>query len=142
VKPQLSFVTLGVADLNRATRFYAEWLGLVPLESPPGASFFDLGQIRLALYGRDRLATDADVAGGGTGFSGFALSLNVGSAEQVDRLLRQASGAGGRITRPAGPTSWGGYMGYLADPDSFLWEVVWNPRFSVDRSRTPGSGVK
>ena len=24
---------------------------------------------------------------------------------------------------------WGGYTGYFADPDGFLWEVAWNPQF-------------
>jgi uncharacterized glyoxalase superfamily protein PhnB len=66
----------------------------------------------------------------GSDFSGVALAHNVLSAEEVDHLLRRAADAGGRITRPGGQTSWGGYAGYFADPDGFLWEVVWNPRFS------------
>jgi uncharacterized glyoxalase superfamily protein PhnB len=26
-------------------------------------------------------------------------------------------------------TDWGGYAGYFTDPDGFLWEVVYNPKF-------------
>ena len=26
---------------------------------------------------------------------------------------------------------WGGYSGYFSDPDGFLWEVAWNPHFTV-----------
>jgi uncharacterized protein len=42
--------------------------------------------------------------------------------------LETAGSAGGRIVRPGKPSSWGGYTGYFADPDGFLWEVAWNPR--------------
>jgi uncharacterized protein len=129
MEPRISFVTLGVADLERSTRFYADGLGLPQLKSPPGVSFFELGRTWLALYPRDLLAADAGVAPAGSGFARFALAHNVSSAVEADRLLEDAARAGGRITQSARPTSWGGYAGYFADPDGFLWEVAWNPRF-------------
>ena len=36
------------------------------------------------------------------------------------------------ILKPAGDVFWGGYSGYFADPDSHVWEVAWNPGFSLD----------
>lgn len=129
MEPRISFVTLGVSDLERATRFYAEGLGLPQLKSPPTASFFELGRTWLALYPRHLLARDAGVAADGSGFPGFALAHNVRSAAEADRLLEQVSAAGGSVVRPARHTDWGGYAGYFADPDGFLWEVAWNPRF-------------
>jgi uncharacterized protein len=131
MEPQLSFVTLGVNDLRRATRFYAEGLGLRQLKSLPTVSFFDLGRTRLALYPRDQLAADAGVPAHGSGFSGFALAYNVGSQHEADRLLVEAERAGAKIVKPASPTEWGGYAGYFADPDGFLWEVAWNPNFLI-----------
>jgi uncharacterized protein len=128
MEPRISFVTLGVADLERAIRFYAGGLGLPRLESPPDAAFFDFGHLRLALYPRQLLAADAGISAGGSGFPGFSLSHNVRSPEEVDRLLETAGSVGGRIIRPPRQASWGGYLGYFADPDGFLWEVVWNPR--------------
>jgi hypothetical protein len=44
----------------------------------------------------------------------------------------QVAGAGARIVKPARDTSWGGYAGYFQDPDGHLWEVVWNPQWTVD----------
>lgn len=129
MEPRISFVTLGVADLERSTRFYADGLGLPQLKSPPGVSFFELGRTWLALYPRDLLAADAGVVSAGSGFAGFALAHNVRSAAEADRLLEDAARAGGQVTRSGRPTSWGGYAGYFADPDGFLWEVAWNPRF-------------
>jgi catechol 2,3-dioxygenase-like lactoylglutathione lyase family enzyme len=130
MEPRLTFVTLGVADVGRATRFYAEGLRLPRLKSPPSAVFFDLGTIRLAIYPQELVAADAGVAPSGSGFRRFALSLNVQSRQEADRLMLEVVAAGGLIARPCRPTEWGGYAGYFADPDEFLWEVVWNPRFT------------
>jgi catechol 2,3-dioxygenase-like lactoylglutathione lyase family enzyme len=129
MEPRISFVTLGVADLVRATRFYAEGLRLPRLKSPPTVSFFELGKTWLALYPRVLLAADAAVSAEGSGFPGFALAHNVRSVAEADRLLEEVVTAGGRIVRPGHRTEWGGYAGYFADPDGFLWEVAWNPRF-------------
>jgi len=127
--PHISFVTLGVSDLERSARFYQTGLGLPRLTSPPGVAFFEMGQTWLALYPRHLLAADAGVPPDGSGFPGFALAHNVRSAADTDRLLATVVAAGGRIVKPAQPAVWGGYAGYFADPDGFLWEVAWNPRF-------------
>ena len=138
MEPRISFVTLGVADLNRSARFYEAVLRLARVPSPPGAVFFDLGRIRLALYPRELLAADSGVPPEGSGFAGFALACNVGSVSEADQLLKDAVAAGGRIVKPAQPADWGGYAGYFADPDEFLWEVAWNPRYPIGVNR--GSG--
>jgi catechol 2,3-dioxygenase-like lactoylglutathione lyase family enzyme len=131
MEPRISFVTLGVSDLPRATRFYAEVLRLPQRKTPPSVAFFEMGKTWLALYGRDDLAADAGVAASPAsgGFPGFTLAHNVRSAEDVDRLLREVASGGGRIVRPGRKADWGGYTGYFADPDGFLWEVAWNPHF-------------
>jgi uncharacterized protein len=134
MEPRLSFVTLGVNDLPRATRFYGQGLGLRQLKSLPSVSFFDLGRTRLALYPRELLAGDAGVPAQGSGFSGIALAHNVRSRAEADGLLSDAKRAGGRIVKPARDTEWGGYAGYFADPDGFLWEVAWNPNFPIAKS--------
>ena len=130
MEPRVSFITLGVRDLERATRFYKDVLGLPQLPSPPGVvSFFEMGRTWLALFPREDLAADAGVAAEGSGFPGFALAHNVRSEAEVDQLLAEAAAGGGRIVKPGGPTGWGGYAGYFADPDGFLWEVAWNAKF-------------
>lgn len=129
MEPRISFVTLGVRDLERSTRFYADVLRLPQLKSPPTISFFELGRTWLALYPRDLLAADAGVPADGSGFPGFALAHNVRSEAEVDQLLAEVAAAGGRVVKPAQQADWGGYSGYFADPDGFLWEVAWNAHF-------------
>lgn len=35
--------------------------------------------------------------------------------------------AGARAVKAPQEVFWGGYSGYFADPDGFLWEVAFNP---------------
>ena len=130
---QLSLVTLGVADLKRAVTFY-EALGLVRrVKEATGAAFFDAGGVVLSLYPRVELAADAGVIAGRPGaFGGIALACNRASRSEVDTTLIRAVAAGGRPLRPAQPTFWGGYSGYVADPDGHPWEIAHNPGFPFD----------
>ncbi len=140
MEPRVSFITLGVLELTRATRFYCDVLAFDLLPSSTAeVSFFALGALRLALYPRHLLAADAGVdnvpdnEAGVTAGPTFALSHNVASAAAVDALLdhvhQHAGPYGCRVARVGAATAWGGYMGYFADPDGFLWEVVWNPAY-------------
>lgn len=129
MEPRISFVTLGVGDLERSTRFYRDVLQLPQLPSPPEISFFEMDRTWLSLYPRDLLAADAGVSAEGGGFPGFTLAHNVRTEEGVGELLAEVAAAGGRIVKPAQRADWGGSTGYFADPDGFLWEVAWNPRF-------------
>jgi len=129
MEPRISFVTLGVGDLERATAFYRDVLRLPQKETPPGVSFFEMGRTWLALYPRDLLAADAGVSAAGSGFPGFALAHNVRTQPEVDQRLAEVAARGGRLLKPGHKADWGGYTGYFADPDGYLWEVAWNPHF-------------
>ena len=88
-----------------------------------------MGRTWLALFPAGDLATDAGVSSEGSGFSRFALAHNTRSPAEVDALLAEVAAAGGQVVKPGQRTDWGGYAGYFADPDGFLWEVAWNPEF-------------
>jgi catechol 2,3-dioxygenase-like lactoylglutathione lyase family enzyme len=132
VEPRVSIITLGVADLGRSIRFYRDGLGLPRREGPEGIAFFETRGTWLSLYPREALAQDATVSSEGSGFRGFSLAHNVESPEAVDRVLEQAVSAGAELLKPGQKAFWGGYSGYFADPDGFLWEVAWNPHFTVE----------
>jgi catechol 2,3-dioxygenase-like lactoylglutathione lyase family enzyme len=128
---RISVVTLGVADLDRARRFY-EKLGWRRGNDNPGVVFFQMPGAVMALWARDALAEDAGVKDEGRGFGGIALAQNVRSEGEVDAVLAEAEAAGGTLLKRAAKTFWGGYSGYFADPDGHSWEVAFNPFWSLD----------
>ena len=42
----------------------------------------------------------------------------------MDEVLAEAEGAGGKLVKHAERASWGGYSGYFADTEVYLWEVA------------------
>src|SRR5688500_16396767 len=126
MKPRISLITLGVGDLARSRRFY-EQLGFVARpESTDEVAFFALPGTWLALWPRTELARDVGASTAGAGsFPGFALAHNVATQPEVDAVLAEAVSAGGRLVKRGIVAEWGGYNGYFADPDGFLWEVAW-----------------
>ena len=130
MEQRISLVTLGVADLERALRFY-EALGWTN-GMPAGAdvAFFQAGGLVLALWERAKLAEDSGVPAG-EGFGGVVLAHNVRSPGEVDAVLTEAERAGATITRAGGETFWGGYSGVFLDPDGHPWEVAHNPGWTL-----------
>ena len=125
MEPRISIITLGVTDLDHSTRFYRDGLGFpVHDAGGPSITFFALSNMMLALYPRAALATETGQGGQGDAEHAFTIAHNVGSRTEVDAVLAEAEAAGARIVKPAAQTFWGGYSGYFADPDGFLWEVA------------------
>lgn len=129
----ISLVTLGVADVARATRFY-EALGWrrSPASVDGVVAFLAGGPVVLGLYGHDDLAGDAGLEALPPPPGAVALAMNLGSPAEVDRALAAVEVAGGTLTRPAAHAEWGGYSGYFSDPDGHLWEVAHNPGFPLE----------
>jgi uncharacterized protein len=130
MEQRLSLITLGVVDVARARAFYERlgWQGQEVEET----AFFQAGGIVLVLWGRDKLALDSGVSDTGrTAFGGIVLAHNVRSQEEVDQVVAAAEDAGATVTRPPGTTFYGGYAACFADPDGHLWEVAFNPGFTL-----------
>ena len=138
IPARLSVVTLGVADLDRATRFY-QALGwpLSPGSVPGEVSFFRTAGGLLALWGAKDLAADLGVQQTADfGFRATALAMNLDSPVQVDEALSTAAAAGGKVLKAGRKTEWG-YQGYCADRDGHIWEVAHNPGFPIGADGRP-----
>jgi uncharacterized protein len=138
MQPRITVITIGVDDLARSLRFYRDGLGLategiVGREFASGAVVFIELQagVRLAFWPRSSIAHDAGLALGATSPTEFTLGHNVSSKGEVDAVMTQARHAGAIIVKPAQETFWCGYAGYFQDPDGHLWEVVWNPQWTM-----------
>lgn len=141
MRASISVLTIGVDDLERSLKFYRDGLGLstegiIGTEFEHGAvAFFDLqAGVKLAIWNRKDLSVEANVPLSSPSSSEFTIGHNVGSKEEVDEVMEQASRAGATVTVPAQDTFWGGYSGHFLDPDGHLWEICWNPAWEVDLS--------
>ena len=130
--PRIHIVTLGVGDLSRSRRFYEAWGWKASSVSNENIVFLKGGAGVLALYGRDALAEDALAEDLPTGFSAITLARNASSKEEVDAWFATALAAGARELKTPQEAFWGGYSGYLADPDGHLRELAFNPYFVFD----------
>ncbi len=128
---RITVVTLGVAEIARACAYY-DALGWVAETVLENVAFYRMGGARLGLFRRDMLAAEQgrDVADLGTG--AMTLAQNFTSEAEVDAQFARALAAGAQpVTAPA-QTDWGGYSGYVADPDGHVWEFAFNPFWELD----------
>ena len=134
MSPHISMITLGVADIAKATAFY-ERLGFKKSsQSQDAVTFMQAGPVVLGLFGRDALKEDAQADSIWTGNGGTAVAMNCVGEAEVDAMMEAAKAAGARILKPAQKVFWGGYSGYFADEDGHAWEVAHNPFWPLDES--------
>lgn len=131
MQQQLSVITLGIADLARSKRFYADGFGWRPVFENDEIAFYQMNGFVLGTWLREALEGDMQRAGLLTP-GAFALAHNVASQDAVQPLLDQLAAAGGRILRNGGAPPHGGFRGYVADPDDHAWEIAWNPAWPID----------
>ncbi|MCX5216052.1 glyoxalase [Kitasatospora sp. NBC_00240] len=97
-RTSLVSVTLEVADLEAAHRFYAAF----------GVDTY----LRLR-------ASEAQ----STGFRGFTLALTVSGPATVDGFVAAAVDAGATVLKPAAKSLWG-YSGVVQAPDGTIWKIA------------------
>jgi len=138
MRPRIKVLTLGVSDLARSLAFYRDGLGL-PTEGIIGQQFEDGAvvffhlndDLILALYPSASLSKDAGIAATKSRLGAISIGHIVASKGEVDALMQGAAAAGAVVTDPARDRFWGGYSGYFHDPDGHLWEIAWNPQWTV-----------
>jgi uncharacterized glyoxalase superfamily protein PhnB len=126
-----SIITLGVANLRRATEFYGAVLGTPPNTSFENITFFELPGTWISLYPMEKLAEDISPRNqiADRGFRGVTMAHNARSRDEVVAIMRRAESAGAPIVKEPQDTFWGGFSGYFTDLDGHYWEVAWGPMF-------------
>ncbi len=121
VPAKVSLITLGVSDLERSGAFY-DALGWERVGDNEGVIFYRMAGAHLALF---PLAS---------------LAINCADEAEVDAVFAHVASMGAVIPKPAERVFWGGYSGYFADPDGFVWEVAYNPGWPLDERGLPQLG--
>src|SRR5689334_13842502 len=131
MQQQISVITLGVADLARSRRFYAEGFGWTPVFENAEISFYQMNGLVLGTWLQSGL--EADMQRSGLVRPGaFALAHNVAAQGDVQPLIDRLAAAGGRVLRNGDAPPHGGFRGYVADPDDHAWEIAFNPAWPID----------
>lgn len=131
MQQQISIVTLGIADLERSKRFYAEGFGWKPIFQNHEIVFYQMNGLVLGTFLNASLETDMQRRGLQRP-GAFALGHNVPGREDVQPLLERLQSFGGRILKNGMEPPHGGFSGYVADPDDHAWEIAWNPAWKID----------
>jgi len=132
VEQRISMITLAVEDLAASRRFYEDGLGWQAAgSSNDDIAFYAIAGMVLGLYPRAELSreTGVDIAAGP---GAITLAFNARSRDEVDSVISQAVEAGAKSIKAAEEAFWGGYSGYIADPDGHLIEIAHNPFWSID----------
>lgn len=131
MQQQISVITLGVHDLARSKGFYVGGFGWRPVFENGEIAFYQMNGLVLGTWLVQALRDDMQQPEAATP-GAFSLAHNVGSADEVNRVIERLAGAGGRILRPGDAPPHGGFRGYVADPDGHAWEIAWNPAWPID----------
>lgn len=116
---RVSIITLGVADLKRSREFYERLGWRRSMAQAEGIVFFQAGGMALALFPRDELAKDANLAPDGSGFKAISLAYNTRDRAEVDSILKDAEAAGARLLKPAEVAVWAVIPGTSPIPMGF-----------------------
>ncbi|ARC35782.1 glyoxalase [Paracoccus yeei] len=131
-RERVTLITLGVQDLDRSRRFYADWGWQAHPASQPGLVLFQMTGAALALFQRGELAHDQGRPEAELGTGAMTLAQNCADDAEADAVFAAALAAGARAIKPPEKAVWGGYSGYFADPDGHVWEIACNPFWPLD----------
>jgi predicted enzyme related to lactoylglutathione lyase len=129
MKPEISIITIGVDDLDRAFAFYRALFDIADEQIGAGedhvAFFFD-EKFSFVLFPREQIAQTAGKPESLEGTPGFVLSHRAESPEAVDAILERVLVAGGAIITPGTESEWG-YSAYFEDSEGNVWELMAAP---------------
>jgi uncharacterized glyoxalase superfamily protein PhnB len=126
----VTLITLGVDDLDRARSYYSA-LGWTAADETEGANFYQMNGMVLGLFGRAALAADQGRPEAVLGTGAITLAQNFATTAEVDAAFEAALAAGATALKAPEAVFWGGYSGYVADPDGHVWEYAMNPFWAL-----------
>ncbi|MBL4615129.1 MAG: VOC family protein [Magnetovibrio sp.] len=117
---RVHLITLGVKDMTVSRAYYEAMGWVISPISMDEMTFYQAGDQVLGLYLQDALNHDTNLDAPKPG--GITLGMNMQSREEVDATYAQALKAGASELKKPLEMPWGGYTGYVADPDGHPWE--------------------
>lgn len=122
-----------VQDLDKTLTFYQNIFGLPDIQIAEGIIAVELPQLSLFLMEKSAFEAYSLKTGRGAALpgenAGSIISCALTTKEEVDTALENTTKYGGTVAAKATiDESYGGYVGYITDPDGHLWELVFPPQ--------------
>jgi uncharacterized glyoxalase superfamily protein PhnB len=132
--PQLNFLTLACADVERMADFLRALGWVEDATSEPAHRLFQgTNGIVVALYAARNY--ERHFGPRADGFRGFTLGLNLATPEEVDRVYEQLQQIEGAELFEDPFESPHGFKGFsLRDPEGNIWDVAWKRGSTVTPS--------
>ena len=129
---RVHLITFGVKDMAVSRAYYASLGWEMSSISMDEVTFYQAGGLVFGLYMQDALDHDTGLSGAKPG--GITLAQNMHSREDVDAQFARALAAGATALKEPRDMPWGGYVGYVADPDGHPWEFSYVPQLMPDEN--------
>jgi predicted lactoylglutathione lyase len=126
MQAHVTAITLAVRDLAAIRAFYTIKFGWQTLAENENVVMLKLDNLVLTLCD-ELLFTEYTNINNNARSKNFYLTINHASKTDVDAKIAQLDQAGVQIHKPPAETFWGGYAGFIADPEGNCWEICYNP---------------
>ena len=129
MKVRTTVLCLPVTNLHKSLDFYREVFELRDAQVDGDMIALELPDLSLFLMSKESYESYTKNANRGALMPGSSapavISCALETREDVDQVLGKVEAWGGTSPRPAAvDAASGGYIGYAADPDGHLWELV------------------
>jgi predicted lactoylglutathione lyase len=126
MQAHLTAITLAVKDLAVIRTFYAIKFGWQILAENEKVIMLKLDNLVLTLCDELLFEEYTNISNNARSKS-FYLTLNLASKTDVDAKIAQLNQAGMQMQKLPTEIFWGGYAGFIADPEGNCWEICYNP---------------
>lgn len=134
--PKVNMINFGVKCLETSKHFYTHVLGWSPLDlGEKNYAVFSFGSFQLGLYPLEDFEDSIKIKKTASKFNGIALSINMHHIADIKPLLNKTLSSGGTIIQNIQATHWGGKNAFISDPDGYLIELVYNPKWKLDNNQ-------
>lgn len=129
---RLSLLTIGVRNLELMKNFYINQFGWTLMLEQGDIAFFKLNGFLLSLYPTSELAKDIGIPNDNGNFKQITTALLLPSENEVNALFAELTSRNVTVIKSPEKAFWGGYSGYVADPENNYWEIAYNPFIEMD----------
>jgi predicted lactoylglutathione lyase len=126
MQAHVTAITLAVKDLVAIKAFYTGKFGWQILAENAKVVMLKLDNLVLTLCNELLFAEHTNIDNN-AGSKPFYLTINLASKAVVDEKITKLEQDGVQILKHPSETFWGGYSGFIADPEGNCWEICYNP---------------